>query len=273
MIDRHLQMVMAETGYYNGGIDGDIGPKSWAAIQTIETEFAESYTFNPRGSTASRRKTAALQACLNKLHHNPGAIDGWHGVNTTEAMNSFLYKKVNGRPEVVDRARLNTSITTNASRSIPLQKDVASFYGNPGSQIKSRLATIELPFTLRIDWNLRQKISKIRVHEACSAQLKAALIAVHEHYGPDQMRRLGIDRFAGSYNHRKMRGGNQWSMHAYGCAVDFYAGPNGLRTKCPQALFCGAEYKDFLDIMEQHEWLPAVRLWGKDAMHFQRARL
>lgn len=83
----------------------------------------------------------------------------------------------------------------------------------------------------------------------------------------------GIDRYAGAYTHRKMRGGSKWSMHAFGCAIDFYAEPNGLRTRCPQALFCGTDYKDFLDIMEAHEWLPAIRLWGADAMHFQRARI
>jgi hypothetical protein len=86
-------------------------------------------------------------------------------------------------------------------------------------------------------------------------------------------RGTGIDRYAGAYTHRKMRGGSNWSMHAFGCAIDFYAEPNGLRTRCPQDLFCGSDYKDFLDIMEAHEWLPAIRLWGADAMHFQRARI
>jgi len=70
-----------------------------------------------------------------------------------------------------------------------------------------------------------------------------------------------------------MRGGSKWSMHAYGCAIDFYAAPNGLRTRCPKALFCGDEYKPFLDIMQSFDWLPAIRLWGADAMHFQVARI
>ncbi len=137
----------------------------------------------------------------------------------------------------------------------------------------NRLTRVELPFKLRIDWNMRQSTNKITVHRDCAASLEAALIAVRAHYGDDEMARLGINRYAGAYNKRLIRGGTAWSMHAYGCAIDFYSKPNGLRTRCPEALFCGAEYQDFLDIMQDHEWLPAIRLWGADAMHFQRARI
>jgi len=111
------------------------------------------------------------------------------------------------------------------------------------------------------------------VHEAVADRLLGALLAVRAEYGPEGMRELGLDRYAGAYNKRRMRGGSKWSMHAYGCAIDFYAAPNGLRTRCPKALFCGDEYKPFLDIMQSFDWLPAIRLWGADAMHFQVARI
>ena len=270
MDHRHLQMVMAAAGLYSGGIDGILGPMSWAAIGTAEERFSQLYTFDVTSTTEARRRVAALQACLNQLKYDPGAVDGWDGVNTLEALNAFLFKTTNGKEEVVTRAPV-ASFT--APSNIPTQDEVEEVYGKPGPQIKSRLHTVKLPFKLRIDWNLRERTDKLTVHRDCADQILAALIAVREHYGAQKMRALGLDRFAGGYNHRKMRGGKEWSMHAYGCAVDFYSGPNGLRTKCPDALFCGAEYKDFLDIMEAHEWLPAVRLWGKDAMHFQRARL
>ncbi|WP_238365124.1 M15 family metallopeptidase [Mesobacterium pallidum] len=270
MNERHLQMLMAATGHYHGGIDGQIGPKSRQAMRDIEAAFRDRYTFDPTGSTEARREVAVAQACLDKLGHDPGAIDGWMGNNTTEALNGFLFKQATGKAEVIDRTPLAAPV---GGGSIPTQAEVGRVYGSPGDQIKKRLVTIKLPFSLRIDWNLRQKATRITVHRDCADQLMAALVAVHAHYGPDRMRDLGIDRYAGAYNHRKMRGGNSWSMHAYGCAIDFYAEPNGLRTQCPEALFCGAAYKDFLDIMQDHEWLPAIRLWGKDAMHFQRARL
>jgi len=270
MNDRDVQMTMAAAGYYEGGIDGIIGPKSTQAIDRIESDFKASYTFDPSGSYENRRLVAAMQACLQKLGYEPGTIDGWMGPNTEEALNAFLFKKTTGKAEVIPREPLGTAP---GGGSIPKQSEVGTVYGTPGPDIEGKLVMIELPFSLRIDWNLRQTARRIRVHKLAAEQLKAALIAVERHYGLAKMKDLGIDRYAGCYNHRKIRGGTSWSMHAYGCAIDFYAAPNGLRTRCPEALFCKPEYKDFLDIMEAHEWLPAIRLWGADAMHFQRARL
>lgn len=270
MQDRHLQMLLAATGDYSGGIDGAFGPLSNAAMHAVELRDAAHYTFDPTSTTEHRRMTACAQACLNELGYQAGAVDGWLGVNTTEALNAFLFVLTNGREEVVDRT---PDADFNPPGDIPRQRDVARVYGDPETQIPDRLTLIKLPFKLRIDYNLRTSTNKIRVHRDCAPQLEAALIAVRAHYGPDRMRELGIDRYAGAYYKRRMRGGSSWSMHAYGCAIDFFAEPNGLRMACPQALFCGAAYKPFLDIMEEHEWLPAVRLWGKDAMHFQRARL
>jgi hypothetical protein len=276
MENRHFQMVMAASKFYDGGIDGDIGPKSLTAMHAVEAKFAQKYTFAATSTPENRRIIAATQACLDMLGHAPGAIDGWMGVNSTEALNAFLFKEVNGKPEAIERAPLPGAAISAASASaanIPHQNDVDAVYGKPGPQIKSRLTIIELPFSLPLDFNMRARTRRITVHRDCAVSLKKALIEVHAHYGPDEMKRLGIERYAGAYNHRLMRGGTKFSMHAYGCAIDFYAEPNGLRMQCPQALFCGPEYQDFLDIMESNEWLPAIRLWGKDAMHFQRARL
>jgi hypothetical protein len=156
---------------------------------------------------------------------------------------------------------------------IPRQREVRTFYGRPGPEIEAQLMYADLPFALRLDWELGQSVRRLRLHKKCAPAAVTALTAVRDHYGMAKMSELGIDRYAGGYNHRKMRGGKSWSMHAYGCAMDFYAAPNGLRTKCPDALFCKPEYKPFLDIMESHGWLPAIRLWGSDAMHFQMAKL
>lgn len=158
-------------------------------------------------------------------------------------------------------------------QTLPRQADVGTFYGTPGPEIEKQLVMAVLPFRLRLDWALNETVNKVRLHRKCAAPFVAAMTEIFATYGLPKMQALGIDRFAGGYNHRQMRGGPSWSMHAYGCAVDFYAGPNGLKVRCPSALFCKPDYAPFLDIMEKHGWLPAIRLWGADAMHFQMARL
>lgn len=259
-----IQTLLAAAGLYGGGIDGDAGPKTMAAVAKA--------LGNTGGRWSQKRKLiGAGQKILNDAGFEAGKVDGYAGHNTGNAFAQWQYANVHGKREVVDRTPAAHYL--GKSSALPRQSDVSRFYGRPGDQIKGRLKTIELPFTLRIDYNLRQRTKKMTVHEKCAPSLLAAMIAVRAEYGEASMKALGLDRYAGGYNHRKMRGGTSYSMHAYGCAIDFYAQPNGLRMTCPQALFCGPDYVAFLDIMERHNWLPAIRLWGKDAMHFQQARL
>lgn len=259
-----IQKLLASAGAYNGGIDNTPGPKTMKAVGQVLAGAGSQW---PK----KRRLIGAAQKVLNDAGFEAGKVDGYAGHNTINAFQQWEYAQIHGKREVVSRTPRSDY---SAGRSgLPKQSQVQSFYGRPGAQIKSRLQTIELPFDLRIDYNLRQRTKKMTVHKKCAPSLLAAMLEVHSHYGTARMRGLGIDRYAGGYNHRKMRGGTAYSMHAYGCAVDFYAQPNSLRVRCPQALFCTPNYTAFLDIMERHGWLPAVRLWGADAMHFQQARL
>lgn len=264
MKNSDVQKLLAFAGFYKGGIDGVIGDLSLKSVQTVLGSTGMKWSLK-------RRLIGAAQTILNNAGYSAGTVDGYDGHNTQNAFSAWMYKIIHGRDELVVRKASKTVLKS--SKDLPRQKDVREFYGRPGSQIKGRLKTVQLPYKLRIDWNLRQSVSRITLHELCVDSFIDAMVDVKKHYGPKRMKSLGIDRYAGGYNHRKMRGGSKWSMHAYGCAVDFFAAPNGLRMRCPEALFCGKKYVAFLDIMESHGWLPAVRLWGADAMHFQQARL
>lgn len=263
----HIQALLASAGYYRGAIDGNAGPLTRQAAQIIERNAGVNHTAWPW----HRRLIAAAQAVLNAQGHEAGTVDGFVGHNTREALTGWLSAKAG---TVADVAR-TPAFDRPAPVELPRQSEVTAFYGSPGpgGTVEQRLATATAPAPMRLDWALETTVTRLRVHEKCAPALTAALAGVYDHYGDTVWRRLGLDRYAGGYNPRRMRGGTRWSMHAYGCAVDFFAAPNGLRTRCPKALFCGAEYKPFLDIMESHGWLPAVRLWGADAMHFQMAKL
>lgn len=267
MNPHHIQMLLASAGYYRGAIDGQIGPMSRAAINRIEVNAKA----NRKGWSWSRRSIAAAQAILDAQGYEPGAVDGFWGHNTREAVTSWLSVQAGTSAAVVR----NPVPAAPEPVAVPRQSEMANFYGTPGPQgtIEAALGYAIAPVPLRLDWDLKTTVTRLRVHQHCIDPLTKALQDIIDHYGEAEWRRLGLDRYAGGYNPRQMRGGSNWSTHAYGCAVDFFAAPNALRTRCPNALFCGAQYQPFLDIMQSYNWLPAVRLWGADAMHFQMARL
>ncbi|MGR3463609.1 M15 family metallopeptidase [Limimaricola sp.] len=270
---RHAQMLLAAARYYAGPIDGDAGPMTRAAVKIIEGNArADGEVWGSRALAWpwDRRLIAAGQAVLNAQGFEAGAVDGWAGHNTHEALTAWLSARV-GTSAAVTREPVPVRPDP---ADLPRQRDCPAFYGQPGTtEIERRMTYAEPPFALRLDWALGQPVRRLRVHELCAPSLVAALVAVEAEYGIDRMRELGIDRYAGGYNPRRMRAGSAWSMHAYGCAVDFYAAPNALRTRAPAALFSGPDYTLFLDIMEAHGWLNGGRLWGTDFMHFQQARL
>jgi len=269
---KDAQTVLAAAGFYAGPIDGRDGPVTQAAVIEVGRALNDRYTQSPGAWSNDRQRVAAVQAALDRLGYEPGDADGLIGHNTRNALTAFLHKRDMGRDWSVPR--LSDAPSTKQLKSdLPRQADCDRFYGRPGDQIKAQLVTVALPYALRLDYDLRTNISRVTLHQKCAPSFINAMVAVRAEYGHERQVALGLDRYAGGYMHRKMRGGSRWSMHAYGCAVDFYAEPNGLTTRCPRALFCGADYKPFLDIMEAHGWLPAGRLWQADFMHFQMARL
>lgn len=257
-----VQTLLAASGEYASAIDGLAGAQTEAAIRRLQDPRVEAL----RGQ---RRVYAAGQLILGRLGYEPGSIDGYWGHNTENAYQSWLYAKTHGGKELVlPRVPLGASV----KGPFPKQSEVTSFYGIPGPRIAEQLVRVPT-YRMRIDWNTKQTVSNISLHRKCADSAEAALKEIEKHYGYDTLVRLGLDRFAGSYNHRKMRGGSKWSMHAYGCAIDFHAGPNGLTARCPKALFCKPEYKIFFDIWEAHGWTSLGRAIGRDWMHVQAASL
>lgn len=147
-------------------------------------------------------------------------------------------------------------------------KDTAAarnaFYGDPAKgEIESQLVSVVPPFAMYYEG---KRVSAIRFHRLAAPALKAALDEIWDAYGRDQtaIDRAGISRYAGAYNHRKVRGSRtKWSNHAYGAAIDINAAENAMGTagNMPQAVidaFCRQR-----------------AMWGgwyrgrKDPMHFE----
>jgi hypothetical protein len=269
MTPSDLQRLLAAAGHYTGAIDGDIGLKSLAAIEAMLSTHAAECVSDPSAWSARRRMIGAGQLVLRHAGHAPGAIDGYAGNQTAGALLEWNHRQTYGRDLVLDATPTGPAVDT----GFPKQSGCGAYYGKPGPAVERQLVMVDLPFTMRLDWNLPRQVTRVQLHARCADSARSAMQEILRKYGAEELRRLGLDRHAGTYNHRRMRGGTAWSMHAYGCAWDFFAGPNGLTTRCPQALFCGREYRKFFDIWEAHGWLSLGRAIGRDWMHVQAASL
>lgn len=259
---------MAAAGYYAGAIDGKIGPQTNAAADKLLGK----YNLAATNWTATRRAIAAGQIVLDKAGYHPGAADGLAGYNTNMALAAWDNQKTRGTPLVVDRTPIHS---IPRAGPFPLQKDCPEFYGAAGTPEVPNVNIIkmELPFALRLDWDLSATVKTIQINKKCAETAHAALTEARAVYGGPMLAKLGLDRYAGCYVPRAMRGGTAPSMHAYGAAMDFFAAPNGLHAKCPEALFCKKAYVEWFDIWEKNGWLSLGREIGRDFMHVQAARL
>lgn len=265
-----IQRLLAAGGYYTGAIDGILGAKSRTAIDAILGRRASDCSTNPARWSQDRRAIGAAQLILKYAGYSPGSVDGYWGNGTQGAYLEWSTKILTGKDLVLDR----TPIAKPVASPFPRQANLNSFYGTPDTKaLTSQLVMVDLPFRMRIDWNLSQTTTRVQLHKKCADSAHAAMTDILREYGEARLREYGLDRNAGTYNSRKMRGGTSWSLHAYGAAWDFYAGMNGLTTRCPQALFCKPEYKTFFDIWEAHGWTSLGRAIGRDWMHVQAASL
>jgi len=104
----------------------------------------------------------------------------------------------------------------------------------------------------------------IRCHHKVADSLKRVLTAISK--GPH---RKTLEKYAGCFNNRPMRGGSLPSLHARGAAIDFDPDNNGNRVSWPTQATMP------LEVMEEFAkegWISAGASWGRDAMHFQATK-
>lgn len=157
-------------------------------------------------------------------------------------------------------------------RQWPTQAEVwggKSIFGKAGE----RLVTVNLPYPLRLAWELEITVRRLTCHEAVAEPLLRIFQRALEHYGLDRVQALGLDLFGGCYNDRKISGSNKPSMHSWGIAVDMDPDHNGLKVHRPQARLSGTEYDAFWQFVEDEGGVSLGRERDYDWMHFQFARL
>lgn len=230
-----LQMRLTAHGFPVGPITGLLTPTTLAALQAFQKRKCLPLTAKADTATVAALKTSA------------------------SLLPDGLSRPVGQAPE--------KPATQHAPW--PTQSQVPKFFGVVGvNQVQ-----VTLPYSMILAWDKKITIGRITLHEKVAASALRALNAIGKAYDADQRRALGLDIFGGALNVRKMRGGDRYSMHSWGIALDFDPERNGLHTESPQARLSHADCAPFWQAWEQEGWVSLGRDRNFDWMHVQAARL
>ncbi len=193
-----------------------------------------------------------MKTCIRRIQQHLGvAADGIIGPQTLQALSRAL-----GIPH---------------TPAWPAQSEVrkgTSIFGAPGQE--DALVNILPAYPLYFEG---QQVRSIRVHRLIAPHVQQALCEVLEYYGEEEICRLGLDQYGGSYNYRPTSSGNALSMHAWGIALDFAPRSNGLKVRAPRATLSHPDCEAWWQIWEKHGAVSLGRECNYDWMHLQFARL
>lgn len=142
-------------------------------------------------------------------------------------------------------------------------------FGLPNQNGTGYLTMIDLPYPMRIAWDKKTSVKRMSCHKDIAEPLKKVFADILSYYGLDQIQKLGIDLFGGCFNFRQMRGGSNYSVHAWGLAIDLDPERNLLKETAKTARFARLEYKPMIDIFYKHGFISLGREKNYDWMHFQ----
>ena len=151
-------------------------------------------------------------------------------------------------------------------------EELVAKYGKP-NEAGTYLVSTPVPFPLVIAWDKTQTTNKIRCHKLEAATLTKIFTEILADYTLPRIQELRINLYGGCFNFRQMRGGTEWSHHAFGSAIDLDPERNQLKENHLTARFARFEYKKMIDIFEANGWLSLGRLRDYDWMHFERGGL
>lgn len=266
-----LQSALVVAGFGPLNIDGDFGPKTLGAVDRFLSAHKNMLANSAYRSTA-HKIVAAEQVLLAKAGLEVGKADGFVGPQTLYARAQWAALTVTGKPAPAWRAPLMAPRLEDkklAAAVWPVQSDVTKYFGKVGEN----QTMLTLPYKMRLDWDLVTSVNQTSCHEKVARPAGRVLERVLDYYGPQKISALGLDRFGGCLNVRKMRGGTAWSMHAWGIAWDFWPSQNQLSWGRDRAVFARPEYARWWALWAEEGFVSLGLARNFDWMHVQAARL
>lgn len=279
-----IQEMLRTKKLYKGLIDGEIDDQTLVAIRSLVNQ----HPIEPGNWNRARLLIAAEQILYKEAGIEVGEIDGYVGPMTQHARDLYQAKtipvwrsmrdQIAAFNEKLKAKNVQTSETVDIAPKIvspvrakfdsPREKDCMKFYGKPGT----RQVDCQLPFPMVIAWNTRQRINSYKCHELVKEPMERLWNRTLEHYGLEQIQKLRLNYFGGCLNVRKKRGGDSWSMHSWGIAVDIDPDRNALRTSKKYATLARPEYDKFWQFVYDEGAISLGKERDYDWMHFQWAK-
>jgi len=240
-----VQQRLIQLGILVGTADGVAGPKTLAALRGFQRINSLKVDGDPGPKT------------LLKLFPVVDSID----------------RILQGTPEEtqVNIPSSAAPVSNIASLRWPSQNEASmnAFFGPKGKN----QGTLVLPFPMIVAWNRRQRVKTMTLNKKSIPSAQKCFAAIAEAYTASEIAELGINVFGGSLNVRLMRGGTKWSIHSWGCAIDFDPERNQLAWDHTKAKLAGPKAVTFWKIWEDEGWVSLGRVKDYDWMHVQSAHL
>ena len=264
---RALQRGLAASGHYDGAIDGLRGPRTNVAVAALLRDRADVIQGDTAGWSLRRCAVGAVQIGCLEAGFDVGPIDGLWGPRTDTAVDLLLEFQETGEMPYLWREDVPRDLNPHGW---PREAELEAGYGPP---CQVALTPVRVPWTLKLAWQPRTRVSEIGCHPAVAGSLATVLERVHAHYGEREIGRLGLDLYGGCYNCRPKRAGRSWSTHAWGVAIDWDPDRNRLRWGRDKAALAHRDFCDWWRFWEEEGWVSLGRSRGFDWMHVQAAKL
>lgn len=239
----------------------------------VEDGLAGANTFNalaraaktPEEWSRERRLVGFIQALAREAGIDAGPLDGYWGPQTEFAFDELKTRATGDEsPRIVRPEELPLNNPNHWPKEVP-QNDLVRHFGEPGEN----QASLTLPYPHRLSWKPVTTVTRFSCHEKVHDSMARVLNRVLDHYGPDGIKQHKLDLWGGCLNVRKKRGGNTWSTHSWGIAVDYNPGQNKLAWGRDRASFAKPEYDVWWKLWEEEGWVSLGRSRNFDWMHVQ----
>ena len=211
------------------------------------------------------KTSAAIIAYQRLFLRVPDGVVDPNGTTSKKLASGFKFTRIQSivtSPTVVSTKAVSKTGLAKQAWPRDTFSEITKYFGAHGSS-NCTAYKLKPPYPIKYG---STHVRAISCHLKVGDSLYRIFQAILDHYGQEEIKRLGLDTYGGCYNNRSMRGGSSWSRHSWGIAIDLNPSGNPFLSPWPEKAIMPVEV---IEIFEAEGWKSGGRAWGYDAMHFQ----